>query len=56
MKVGPDFPTVHHARLQLAEWEHRREIVHELTHQQVLVTEVLEWRYKAIQRSGANDE
>lgn len=37
MKVGPDFPTVHHARLQLAEWEHRREIVHELTHQQVLV-------------------
>lgn len=37
MKVGPDFPTVHHARLQLAEREHGREIVHELTHQQVLV-------------------
>lgn len=37
MKVGPDFPTVHHARLQLAEREHGREIVHELAHQQVLV-------------------
>lgn len=37
MKVGPDFPTVHHARLQLAEREHGREIVHKLTHQQVLV-------------------
>lgn len=37
MKVGPDFPTVHHARLQFAEREHGREIVHELTHQQVLV-------------------
>ena len=37
MKVGPDFPAVHHARLQLAEREHGREIVHELTHQQVLV-------------------
>ena len=37
MKVGPDFPAVHHARLQLAEREHGREIVYELTHQQVLV-------------------
>ena len=37
MKVGPDFPTVHHARLQLAEREHGREIVHKLAHQQVLV-------------------
>ncbi len=40
MKVGPDFPAVHHARLQLAEREHGREIVHELTHQQVLVQEL----------------
>lgn len=37
LKIGPDFPAVHHARLQLAEREHGREIVHELTHQQVLV-------------------
>lgn len=37
MKVGPDFPTVHHARLQLAERKHGREIVHKLAHQQVLV-------------------
>ena len=37
MKVGPDFPTVHHACLQLAERKYGREIVHEFTHQQVLV-------------------
>ena len=37
MKVGPDFPAVHHARLQFAEREHRCEIVNELAHQQVLV-------------------
>ena len=37
MKIGPDFPTVHHARLQFAEREHGREIVHELAHQQVLI-------------------
>lgn len=37
MKVGPDFPAVHHARLQLAERKHGREIVHKLAHQQVLV-------------------
>ncbi|CAK0661076.1 hypothetical protein FGAF1005_10810 [Escherichia coli] len=41
MKVGPDFPAVHHARLQLAEREHGREIVYELTHQQVLVGALL---------------
>lgn len=37
LKIGPDFPAVHHARLQFAEREHGREIVHELAHQQVLV-------------------
>lgn len=37
MKVSPDFPAVYHARLQLAEREHGREIVHKLAHQQVLV-------------------
>ncbi len=41
MKVGPDFPAVHHARLQFAEREHGREIVHELAHQQVLVSGLL---------------
>ncbi len=41
LKIGPDFPAVHHARLQFAEREHGREIVHELAHQQVLVGALL---------------
>lgn len=37
LKVFPDFPAVHHAGLQVSQWENGGEIVDELAHQQVLV-------------------